>query len=93
MKQFHCFECSDGTMREVVKEYRMETKHGLLVVPDVPIMCCDKCDGECYDMHAARKIDEAHRVLRNCKGFRPLRKADGSYSKRCADCGWMEQDH
>jgi hypothetical protein len=63
------------------------------VIPNLTLVRCDKCGCELLDMEACRRIDEAHRILRNCPGFRPLRKSDGSYSKRCADCGWMEQDH
>lgn len=89
-----CPECNKP-MREVTEQYQHESVIGLVSVPNVTRLRC-VCGEELFDMTACRLIDEAYKEYRKfngCKSFRPLRKMDGSYSQRCADCGWMEQDH
>lgn len=41
----------------------------------------------------APKPDATPALFGPCPQFRPYRRADGSYTRRCADCGAMESEH
>lgn len=57
-----CFEC-DGEYKKVSIVYELDTHCGKLVVPDVVVEVCDKCEDEIIGDESCVKIDEAWEKL------------------------------
>ena len=63
-----CFECQDGHYEKVRQTFVSQCKDGsFLTVPDIDILTCDKCGGECFDTENSRKIDKARDEYRKNK--------------------------
>jgi hypothetical protein len=47
----------------------------------------------CPTSTAHHAPDQTPDIFATACQFRPLRRDDGSYSRRCADCGALESEH
>jgi len=75
-----CFEC-DGEYEEVRIDYDLDSPYGKLIVPDVGVLICNKCQDECLDNVNSKKIDEAMEKLKKAK------QSDDSIMN--SSFGWM----
>jgi hypothetical protein len=58
-----CFEC-DGEYEEVVINYELNTQYGKLIVPNLIVESCNKCEDDIIGNDSLVRIDEAWEKLK-----------------------------